>query len=80
MLVLSRKKRESICIGPNITITVVEIRGNHVRLGIEAPSDVAVHRREVFEAIQRSEDVSGNQPYSKDADGTTPEATDRHDA
>ncbi len=52
MLVLSRKKNESIIINDNITITVVEIRGDKVRLGIEAPKDVSVHRREVYEAIQ----------------------------
>ncbi len=53
MLVLSRKKNESIIINDHITITVVEIRGDKVRLGIEAPKDVTVHRREVYEAIQQ---------------------------
>lgn len=52
MLVLSRKKNESIIISDNITVTVIEIRGDKVRLGIEAPKDVSVHRREVYEAIQ----------------------------
>jgi carbon storage regulator len=52
MLVLSRKKNESIIINDNITVTVIEIRGDKVRLGIEAPKDVTVHRREVYEAIQ----------------------------
>ena len=52
MLVLSRKKNESIIIDDHITITVVEIRGDKVRLGIEAPKEISVHRREVFEAIQ----------------------------
>jgi carbon storage regulator len=52
MLVLSRKKNESIIISDNITVTVIEIRGDKVRLGIEAPKDVTVHRREVYEAIQ----------------------------
>ena len=51
MLVLSRKKNESIVIDNNITITVVEIRGDKVRLGIVAPKDVPVHRQEVFDAI-----------------------------
>jgi len=51
MLVLSRKKNECIIINDNITVTVVEIRGDKVRLGIEAPKEVPVHRREVFEAI-----------------------------
>ncbi len=51
MLVLSRKKNESIIINNDIVITVVEIRGDKVRLGIEAPKDVPVHRQEVYEAI-----------------------------
>ncbi len=55
MLVLSRKKDESIIIRDNIVVTVVEIRGDKVRLGIEAPKDVPVHRREVYDAIKRSE-------------------------
>lgn len=51
MLVLSRKKNESIVINNDIVITVVEVRGDKVRLGIVAPRDVAVHREEVYEAI-----------------------------
>jgi carbon storage regulator len=53
MLVLSRKRDERIVIGDDIVITVVEVRGDKVRLGIEAPSDVPVHRQEVLEAIRR---------------------------
>jgi carbon storage regulator len=55
MLVLSRKKNEAIMIGddPPITIAVIEIRGDKVRLGVSAPSDVPVHRQEVYEAIKR---------------------------
>ena len=56
MLVLSRKKNEKIIIGDNITIMVIEIRGDKVRLGIEAPREVTVHRQEVYEAIQREQD------------------------
>jgi carbon storage regulator len=52
MLVLSRKKNESIIINDNIVVTVVEIRGDKVRLGIDAPKDVSVHRREIYEAIR----------------------------
>lgn len=55
MLVLSRKKNESIVINNDITIVVVEIRGDKVRLGVEAPKEVPVHRREVYEAIHRSD-------------------------
>ena len=53
MLVLSRKRDERIMIGDEISLLVVDIRGDKVRLGIEAPSDVTVHRKEVYEAIQR---------------------------
>jgi carbon storage regulator len=58
MLVLSRKKNESIIINDNITVTVIEIRGDKVRIGIEAPKDVTVHRREVYDAIQNQLRVS----------------------
>ena len=51
MLVLSRKTGEKIVIGDNIAITVVEVKGGKVRIGIEAPADVPVHREEVFKAI-----------------------------
>ena len=53
MLVLSRKKDEKIIIGDNITLMVIEIRGDKVRLGIDAPKDVSVHREEVYNAIKR---------------------------
>ena len=55
MLVLSRKKNESIVINNDITVVVVEIRGDKVRLGVEAPKEVPVHRREVYDAIQEKE-------------------------
>lgn len=55
MLVLARKKNESIIINDNITIVVVEIRGDKVRLGVEAPKEVTVHRSEVYDAIKRNE-------------------------
>jgi carbon storage regulator len=59
MLVLSRKVNETIIINDNIVITVVDIRGDKVRLGIEAPKDVPVHRQEVYDAIKRAEGDSG---------------------
>lgn len=52
MLVLSRKKNESIVINNEIVIVVVEVRGDKVRLGVQAPKEVPVHRQEVFDAIQ----------------------------
>jgi carbon storage regulator len=53
MLVLSRQKDESIMVGDNVEITIVDVRGDKVRLGITAPKEIPVHRREVFDAIQR---------------------------
>lgn len=53
MLVLSRQRDESIMIGDNVVVTIVDIRGDKVRLGIQAPGEIPVHRREVYEAIQR---------------------------
>jgi carbon storage regulator len=53
MLVLSRHRDESIMIGDDIIVTIVDIRGDKVRLGINAPQDIPVHRQEVYEAIQR---------------------------
>jgi carbon storage regulator len=55
VLVLSRKKNETIVIGENIIVTVVDLRPDRVRLGIDAPTEVTVHRREIYEAIKRSE-------------------------
>lgn len=66
MLVLSRKKNECIIINDDITITVVEIRGDKVRLGIEAPQEVPVHRREVYDAIRREN--TRTQPQKLDRD------------
>ena len=53
MLVLSRQKDESIMIGDEVEITIVDVRGDKVRLGITAPKSIAVHRREIYDAIQR---------------------------
>ena len=53
MLVLSRQKDESIVIGDDVEITIVDVRGGKVRLGITAPKSISVHRREVYDAIQR---------------------------
>lgn len=53
MLVLSRQRDESIMIGDHIVITIVDIRGDKVRLGIQAPTEIPVHRQEVYEAIKK---------------------------
>jgi len=65
MLVLSRQRDESIIIGDNVVVTVVDIRGDKVRLGIQAPHEIPVHRREVYEAIQR-ENLQAAQLEQKD--------------
>ena len=79
MLVLSRQKDETIIIGDNIEITVVDIRGDKVRLGVSAPKEISVHRKEVYEAIRREnraaaqvkpEDLSGLGKIGPKAPGT----------
>ncbi len=65
MLVLSRRKNESLVINNDVTITVVEIRGDKVRLGVEAPKEVPVHRREVFDAIRRNEVAAADKSAGK---------------
>jgi len=57
MLILSRHQDEIITIGDNIRVTVTEIRGDQVRLGIEAPEGVSIHRKEVRDSIKRSQDA-----------------------
>jgi carbon storage regulator len=69
MLVLSRKKNESIIINDDITIVVVEIRGDKVRLGVEAPKEVPVHRNEVYEAIRRN--LGQNSAPANEPDATS---------
>ena len=59
MLVLSRQRDESIVIGENVIVTIVDIRGDKVRLGIQAPGEIPVHRQEVYEAIQRENRRAG---------------------
>jgi carbon storage regulator len=65
MLVLSRHRDESIVINDNVVVTIVDIRGDKVRLGIEAPQEIPVHRREVYDAIQR-ENLRAAQGSSKE--------------
>jgi len=73
MLVLSRQRDESIIIGDNIVVTIVDIRGDKVRLGITAPTEIPVHRQEIYEAIQReTRRASGVQPKDTRALGTPP--------
>ncbi len=74
MLVLTRKVDESITIGSNVTVTVLEIRGNQVRLGIDAPRETSVHRTEVYNAIvqeniKAAESVGGLDTLPGELDG-----------
>lgn len=78
MLVLSRHRDESIMIGDTIVVTIVDIRGDKVRLGIDAPAEIPVHRREVYEAIQRENlDASKLEPEDIDSASGRPAASRR---
>lgn len=80
MLVLSRRKDESIVINHDIRIVVVEIRGDKVRLGVEAPKEVPVHRREVFEAIVGGEPVEAGevvQAEHRQSEGESPPVSEQ---
>lgn len=59
MLILTRRVGEVIMIGTDVTVTVLGVKGNQVRIGVNAPKDVAVHREEVFERIRREQEVAG---------------------
>lgn len=62
MLVLSRQRDQSIMIGDEIEITIVDVRGDKVRIGINAPKHISVHRKEVYEAIRRESESGQNPP------------------
>jgi carbon storage regulator len=66
MLVLSRQRDESIMIGDDVEIIIVDVRGDKVRLGITAPKSIPVHRREIYDAIQREKEAS-QKPQEKES-------------
>ena len=70
MLVLSRQRDESIMIGDDVEIIIVDVRGDKVRLGITAPKNIPVHRREIYDAIQRekNEQQKPQEPEDKKAE------------
>ena len=61
MLVLSRQKDESIMIGDDVEITIVDVRGDKVRLGINCPRSISVHRKEIYMAIQKEKEALGEE-------------------
>ncbi len=60
MLILTRRMGEIIRIGPDIVVTVLGVNGSQVRIGVDAPKDVAVHREEIFERIKHERSTAGN--------------------
>ena len=62
MLILTRRVGETVMIGNEVTVTVLGVKGNQVRIGVNAPKDVAVHREEIYERIKREEDGEGASP------------------
>jgi carbon storage regulator len=85
MLVLSRQKDESIMIGDEVEITIVDVRGDKVRLGITAPKHIPVHRREIYDAIQREKaqqsdgqvETGGNNQHPEKAEDSVHTKTDK---
>lgn len=71
MLVLSRQRDESIMIGDEVEITIVDVRGDKVRLGITAPKSIPVHRREIYDAIQREKAAAAAKAATEEKDATT---------
>ncbi len=70
MLILTRRVGETVMIGNEVTVTVLGVKGNQVRIGVNAPKDVAVHREEIYERIKREEDQEGR------TSGTVPNLVD----
>jgi carbon storage regulator len=64
MLILTRRVGETVMIGNEVTVTVLGVKGNQVRIGVNAPKDVAVHREEIYERIKREEDQDSRSPQA----------------
>lgn len=77
MLVLSRQKDESIMIGDDVEIIIVDVRGDKVRLGITAPKEIPVHRMEIYEAIQREKAMEKESAQKPEKEKAEPEKTDK---
>jgi len=72
MLILTRRTGETVMIGNEVTLTVLGVKGNQVRIGINAPKNVPVHREEIYERIKR--ELSGGEANGNVADGNVPDA------
>ncbi len=73
MLVLSRQRDESIMIGDDVEIIIVDVRGDKVRLGITAPKEIPVHRREIYDAIQREKRQKKETQEKQEKESQTPQ-------
>jgi carbon storage regulator len=69
MLILTRRVGESLMIGDQVTVTVLGVKGNQVRVGVNAPKDVSVHREEIYARIQKEKEGGGSPVYQDDAEG-----------
>ena len=69
MLILTRRVGETVMIGNEVTVTVLGVKGNQVRIGVNAPRDVAVHREEIYERIKREEQEGDSPRPGKSGDG-----------
>ena len=67
MLILTRRVDESLVIGDNVTVTILGVKGNQVRIGVTAPADVSVHRQEIYERIQKERGAEPGQPAEEPA-------------
>ena len=67
MLILTRRISEKLIIGENVTVTILSVKGNHVRIGIDAPRDVKINREEIFKRVQKEQKELNREPQSKTA-------------